>query len=92
MTREDLARAAMANMFTMLNTYGDATLGLGPGDFEKVRMAPPSIQPLRVTLRGNVYDDTLRKVVFATWGLGSIKERIAIAQAWLDAGSKPAED
>ena len=88
MDRAELARAALADMFTMLNTYGDATLGLGPGDFEKVRMAPPSIQPLRVTLRGNVYDDTLGRSVFATWGMGSIKERRIIAQQWIDAGAK----
>ena len=88
MTSADLARAALANMCAMLDTYGDVTLGLGPGDFEKVRMAPPSIQPLRVTLRGNVYDDTLGRSVFATWGMGSIKERRIIAQRWIDAGAK----
>jgi len=49
-----------------------------------VELRSPSIQPLRVTRRGNVYDDTLRRSVFATWGMGSIRERRLIAQAWID--------
>ena len=79
---------AIAELMRLVDTYGDPTLGIKPGDLSKPR--PPSLQPLRITRRGNVYDDTLRKVVFATWGLGSIKERIAIAQAWLDAGDSAA--
>ena len=86
MTRADLARAALANMCAMLDTYGDPTLGLAPGDFSKLRDAPPSIQPLRVTLRGNVYDDTLGRSVFATWGMGSIRERRRIAAEWIAEG------
>ena len=79
---------ATAELIRILDTYGDASTGLQPGDLSKPR--PPSLQPLRVTRRGNVYDDTLRRTVFATWGLGSIKERAAIAQAWIDAGKQPA--
>lgn len=86
MTRAELASAALANMFAMLDAYGDATLGLAPGDFSKLRAAPPSIQPLRVTLRGNVYDDTLGRSVLATWGMGSIKERRRIAAEWIAEG------
>lgn len=86
MTRADLARAALANMCAMLDTYGDPTLGLAPGDFSKLRDAPPSIQPLRVTIRGNVYDDTLGCSVLATWGMGSIKERRRIAAQWIAEG------
>ncbi len=86
MTHADLARAALANMCAILDAYGDATLGLAPGDFSKWRAAPPSIQPLRVTLRGNVYDDTLGRSVFATWGMGSIRERRRIAARWIADG------
>ena len=75
---------ALAELIRIIDTYGDSTLGIQPGDLSKPRT--PTIEPLRITRRGNVYDDTLRRVVFPTWGLGSIKERKAIAQAWLDAG------
>jgi len=86
MTRVDLARAALANMCAMLDAYGDPALGLGPGDFSKLRDEPQGIQPLRVTLRGNVYDDTLGRSVLATWGMGSIKERRRIAAQWIEEG------
>ncbi len=86
MNRADLCRAALANMCAMLDAYGDATLGLTPGDFSKLRDAPPRIHPLRVTRRGNVYDDTLGRSVLATWGMGSIKERRRIAAKWIAEG------
>lgn len=76
------AALALAEMLAALDTYGDPALGIHPGDVSRPWV--PRIQPLRVTRRGNVYDDTLRRSVFATWGMGSIRERRIIAQAWID--------
>jgi hypothetical protein len=36
-----------------------------------------------VTRRGNVHDNVERRTVFATHGMGSIKERLVIAQTWI---------
>lgn len=73
---------ALAEMCRLLNEYGDPLLGIAPSDMDKPYV--PRIQPLRVTRRGNVYDDTLQRSVLHTWGMGNIRERNAIAEKWIE--------
>jgi len=60
-----------------LRAHGDPILGLAPGDLDKPITSPR----YRVTRRGNVYDDLERRTVWATHGLGSIRERVVMATA-----------
>lgn len=45
-----------------------------------------------VTRRGNVHDNVERRTVFATHGMGSIKERLVIAQTWIAQQPETRED
>jgi hypothetical protein len=46
-------------------------------------MPPRPLPRYRVTRRGNVYDGIARRTVFASWGMASVRDRHAIAQAWI---------
>ena len=74
-------RRALDAFFNALCDYGDVNLGLRPGHLQTDQGITTRY---RVTRRGNVYDDADRRSVFATWGMGSIRERHAIAQKWID--------
>lgn len=67
----------LALFLALLDAYGDATVGLGCGG--DMAGCPPRF---RVTRRGNLYDEAERCTVWHTHGLGSIRQRRALA-AWL---------
>ncbi len=60
-----------------LAIHGDAAIGLPGGP-----LLETSPDRWRITRRGNVQHDGV--TVFQTWGMGSIKERCAIAQRYID--------
>lgn len=75
--KADACTKALNEMGRMLDTYGDTWHDIAPGDLTSGRR--PS-RYLRVTSRGNVYDDAIGASVLHTWGMGTRSERRAIAR------------
>lgn len=74
-SRADACRQALSEQERLILEYGHGPMT------ESWYLAPARY---RVTRRGNVYDDVERRTVWATWGEGSIRERLVLAQAKAD--------
>lgn len=73
--------AAILALGECLRTFGDASLGIDPG----LIPLPPLAPYLRITRRGNVVlqDGCRATSVFATWGMGNKKARVAAAEKYI---------